>query len=102
MRDQLCRCSAELAQSTDRAAWPQAGTGPAPLAWPCLIICAPGLPPPRPCPTRSPHTELAAYTTEHPVYRHINMRMQVGSTAAARLLSLLLRGQRQAVRPSVT
>lgn len=23
-----------------------------------------------------PHTELAAYTTEHPVYRHINMRMQ--------------------------
>ena len=25
-----------------------------------------------------PHTELAAYTTEHPVYRHINMRVQVG------------------------
>ncbi|PRW56401.1 dna-directed rna polymerase i and iii 14 kda polypeptide [Chlorella sorokiniana] len=23
-----------------------------------------------------PHTELAAYTTEHPVYRHINMRLQ--------------------------
>ena len=28
-------------------------------------------------PRCSPHTELAAYTTEHPVYRHINMRMQV-------------------------
>ena len=30
----------------------------------------------------SPHTELAAYTTEHPVYRHINMRMQVGCRAS--------------------
>jgi DNA-directed RNA polymerase subunit L len=29
-------------------------------------------------PPCSPHTELAAYTTEHPVYRHINMRVQVG------------------------
>ncbi len=30
-----------------------------------------------PVPPCSPHTELAAYTTEHPVYRHINMRLQV-------------------------
>ncbi|PSC69710.1 DNA-directed RNA polymerase I and III 14 KDA polypeptide [Micractinium conductrix] len=28
-----------------------------------------------------PHTELAAYTTEHPVYRHINMRMQTTASS---------------------
>lgn len=43
----------------------------------------PPIPPLGPLP-RSPHTELAAYTTEHPVYRHINMRMQVGSGQARR------------------
>lgn len=29
-----------------------------------------------------PHTELAAYTMEHPVYRHINMRMQTSASSA--------------------
>lgn len=42
--------------------------------------------PPRPCP--SPHTELAAYTAEHPVYRHINMRVQVCCPLRPQLIAL--------------
>lgn len=45
---------------------------PTPLLTPPCTLCLPA----PPC-HHSPATELAAYTTEHPVYRHINMRMQV-------------------------
>lgn len=30
----------------------------------------------------SPHVELAGYSLEHPVYRHVNMRIQTSPTSA--------------------